>query len=128
MSELISIIDDDAWARQGISDLVLSLGYRVLAFESAERFLNSGSIEITACLITDLQMPGLSGLDLQDRLRTDGYRTPIIFVTAYPDERYRARALEGGAACFLSKPFEEQSLIDCLNLVVRARNGSDSVN
>jgi FixJ family two-component response regulator len=116
---LISIIDDDAWSRGGIRDLVLSLGYRAEAFASAEQFEESGRINDTSCVISDLQMPGLSGLDLQDRLQAQGHRTPIIFVTAYPDEKHRRRALSSGAAGFLSKPFEEGALIQCLEAALR---------
>jgi CheY-like chemotaxis protein len=82
----ISIIDDDQFAREATGDLVQSLGYEVLTFESAERFLESGCLAETSCLITDLQMPGLSGLDLQSRLIEEGQRIPVIFVTAFPEE------------------------------------------
>ena len=111
---VISIVDDDAWARSGLEDLILSLGYKTLTFESAEQFIQSGDIEQTTCLITDLQMPGWSGLELQSHLRREGYRTPIIFVTAFPTEQHRARAFEEGAIGFLNKPFDAQSLVDCL--------------
>ena len=93
---------------------MLSLGYKTLTFESAEQFVQSGDIKQTTCLITDLQMPGWSGLELQSHLRREGYRTPIIFVTAFPTEQHRARAFEEGAIGFLNKPFDAQSLVDCL--------------
>jgi len=115
---VISIVDDDAWARSGIRDLVLSLGYEAHAFESAEQFVESGFVEHTTCLITDLQMPGLSGLDLQRQLRHEGRRMPIIFVTAHASEKSRACALKDGALSFLSKPVNEQSLIECLNRAI----------
>jgi FixJ family two-component response regulator len=108
---VISIVDDDGLVRDAIGELVRSLGYRTAVFPSAEQFLESGRIGETACLITDLQMPGMSGFDLQNRLRNDGFNTPIIFVSAFPEERYRTRALDAGAVAFLSKPFEEQSLL-----------------
>ena len=111
---VISIVDDDAWARSGLADLILSLGYEVRSFESAEQFIQSGGITETMCLITDLNMPGLSGLDLQSHLRSRGHCTPVIFVTAYPTEKHRAQAFAEGAAGFLSKPFDEKSLIACL--------------
>lgn len=117
---VISIVDDDAWARDGLKDLVLSLGYKALTFESAEQFVQSGNIRDTACLITDLQMPGLSGLELQARLRSEGHQTSVIVVTAYPTEQQRARALQDGAIGFLTKPLDEQSLIDCLARAVAA--------
>ena len=113
--QMISIIDDDRWAREGIRELVKSLGYKAHAFTSVEEFLRSGLLAETACVITDLQMPGLSGFDLQDQLQARGVPTPIIIITAYPDERRRSRAFECGAVGFLSKPFDECSLIDCLS-------------
>ena len=111
---MISIVDDDAWARSGLADLILSLGYEVRAFESAEQFIQSDSIRDTACLITDLHMPGISGLDLQSFLRSKGHSTPIIFVTAFPNEKHRQQALAEGAAGFLTKPYDERSLVACL--------------
>ena len=114
-------MDDDLLARDGIRELVESLGYKAIAFSSAEHFLGSDVITETACLITDLQMPGLNGLELQEALRTQGHRTPIILITAYPNENHRNRALEGGAVGFLSKPFDEASLIKCLTTAIKLR-------
>jgi tungstate transport system substrate-binding protein len=111
---LISIVDDDALARDGIGTLVESLGYNVITFTSAEHFLQSDVIAETTCLITDLQMPGLSGLQLQEALKSQGCQTPVILITAYPNEIHRTRALDNGAIGFLSKPFDEESLIKCL--------------
>src|SRR5215472_2576606 len=108
---LISIVDDDALARDGIRELVESLGYKTNTFESAEDFLKSGMAAETTCLITDLQMPGLSGLELQEALRSQEYHTPVILITAFPDEKHRTRALNNGAVGFLNKPFDEASLI-----------------
>ena len=116
---MISIIDDDVWARDGIRELVESLGYGVRTFESAEQFLESSAPDETNCLITDIQMPGLSGLDLQRSLKAQGYRIPVIFITAFPDERRRSNAFDAGAVGFLSKPFGERSLIDCLALALK---------
>ena len=117
----ISIIDDDQVVREATGDLVQSLGYEVLTFESAERFLESGCLAETSCLITDLQMPGLSGLDLQSRLIEEGQRIPVIFVTAFPEERFRRRAMNAGAVSFLSKPFDEEALIRSLETALRAQ-------
>ena len=118
---MISIVDDDCFARDAIDDLVQSLGYRTATFASAEDFLQSGCIGETACLITDLQMPGMSGLDLQTQLRADGYKTPVVFVSAFPEEGYRSRALKGGAIGFVGKPFHEQCLVDCIKAAVARR-------
>lgn len=118
---VISIVDDDALARDGIKELVEALGYKARTFISAEHFLKSGMIAETACLITDLQMPGLNGLELQEALRSQGCCIPIILVTAFPNEKHRNRALEGGALDFLSKPFNEVSLIQCLNAAISLR-------
>ena len=115
---LISIVDDDRLAREGIRELVESLGYNAVTFGSAEDFLGSNVITETACLITDLQMPGLNGLELQEALRSQGHRTPIILVTTYPSENHRNRALDGGAIGFLRKPFDEASLIKCLTVAM----------
>src|SRR5437588_6889689 len=112
---MISIIDDDHWAREGIRELVESLGYKAHAFTSVEEFLQSGLLAETACVITDLQMPGLSGFDLQDQLQAQGIPTPIIIITAYPDEKRRARALECGAVGILSNPSVKCTLIECLH-------------
>jgi FixJ family two-component response regulator len=114
-SALISIIDDDRSVREAIQGLIRSLGYATAAFGSAEEYLDSGRIRDTACIITDLQMPGLSGIDLQRRLSADGHQTPVIFVTAFPSDRLRQQALDAGAYGFLSKPFDENSLITCLD-------------
>jgi FixJ family two-component response regulator len=118
---LISIIDDDALARDGIGALVESLGYNAITFTSAEHFLQSDVIAETTCLITDLQMPGLSGLELQETLRSQGYQTPVILITAYPNEQ-RQRALDNGAIGFLSKPFDDRSLIEYLTVAIKLRS------
>src|SRR5262245_43624509 len=97
-----------------------SLGYEAITFKSAEDFLGSGQVKRTACVITDLQMPGLSGLDLQERLLTDGYSTPVILVTAYPRPEARKRAVNSGAIAFLSKPFEEMSLVRAVRSALQA--------
>ena len=103
---LISIVDDHALIRETIRDLVRSLGFSALTFASAESFLRSSSIVETACLVLDVQMPKMSGLDLQDHLSRNGFDIPIIFVTAYPDDSIKARALSAGAVCYLQKPLE----------------------
>lgn len=121
---MVSIVDDDPHAREGIKELVESLGYNVRAFVSAQDFLQSGAVAKTSCLITDLQMPGLNGLELQERLQAQGYQTPVILITAYPNESHRRRALSAGAIGFLSKPFEEQSLLECLTIAMKRPHDS----
>ena len=110
----ISIIDDDPIVREAIADLVQSLGYEAATFDSAEQFLESGAVAETSCLITDLQMPGQSGLELQKQLLAEGHHTPVIFVTAFPEEKFRRRAMDAGAVGFLSKPFDDEALISCV--------------
>lgn len=111
---VIAIVDDDVSVRESTRRLMRSLGYTAVAFASAEEFLQSDRARDTSCLITDVQMPGMSGVDLQDRLIADDRHTPIIFMTAFPTEKLRARVLEGGALGFLNKPFDEEQLIACL--------------
>ena len=117
---VISIIDDDPSVREATRSLVRSLGYQAQAFSSAEEYLQSNDVESCACLITDLHMPGMSGADLQDRLIADGHRIPIIFMTAYFEERIRDQVMDAGAFGFLRKPFDDESLIACLD---KALNG-----
>lgn len=112
---MISIVDDDESVRESTSSLVRSLGYRAAAFASAEAFLQSGSVQETNCVITDIQMEGLSGIDLQERLVAEGYKVPLIFITGFPDERTEIRVLQAGAVGYLTKPFSDANLIACLD-------------
>ena len=101
--------------------LLRSLGYHASMFASAEEFLKSEQISNTSCLITDVQMPpGLSGIDLQDRLIARGHRIPIIFITGYPDDSVRARAMNAGAVAFLSKPYNHDHLLGYLDKALNA--------
>jgi FixJ family two-component response regulator len=108
---MIAIIDDDAFVREALEDLITSLGHQARTYESPAHFLESDEVADTAFLITDLQMPGMSGLDLQQQLLANGRCTPVIFLTAFPEERAKALALNRGAVAFLSKPFEEAKLL-----------------
>ena len=117
---IISIVDDDEAVRDATKTLVRALGYSVSTFGSADEFLKSEHVSNTSCLITDLHMPGLSGLDLQERLIAQGHRFPIIFITGYPDEAVRARAMKAGAIEFLVKPVDVNQLIGCIKKVLRA--------
>jgi FixJ family two-component response regulator len=117
---VISIVDDDESVREATQSLVRSLGYRAVTFRSAKEFLDSSHLMTTACLITDIQMPGLSGPDLQDRLIAEGRRMPMIFVTALLDEGLQARVLKRGAFGYLPKPFNEDRFIECLDAALAA--------
>jgi FixJ family two-component response regulator len=108
---VLSLVDDDASVRKATARLIKSFGFTVEVFASGEEFLCFGSLRITSCLVLDVQMPGMSGLQLQTHLAAAGYRIPIIFITAYPDEEIRAQALEAGAVAFLTKPFGEEALL-----------------
>ena len=111
---MISIVDDDESVRELTKALVRSLGYTARTFASAEEFLGSDP-DSTSCLIVDIQMKGLSGVELQDRLKAEGRRIPIIFITAFADERTRSHVLEAGAIGFLRKPFSDDKLIHCID-------------
>lgn len=116
---VISVIDDDESTRNGTMRLVRSLGFVAHAFPSAHAFLHSEQLTKTACLISDIQMPEMSGIQLSDALRARGYDIPIIFVTAFYDDNLRAKAIDRGAICFLSKPFDGETLRRCLNSALR---------
>jgi FixJ family two-component response regulator len=111
---LISIVDDDDTLRAATESLVRSLGFKTRTFASAETFLQSPSPRETRCLILDVQMPNMSGIELQERLSELGFTIPIIFVTAYPDESVKQRAMEAGAVAFLLKPLDGHRFVDCL--------------
>ena len=121
----VAVVEDDESVREAMRHLLRLLGYAVASFTSAEEFLKSDHLGDTACLITDVHLPGMSGVELQNRLIRAGHRIPIIFVTAFPEEAIRARVLGDGALAYLSKPLQEQSLISCLDQALkRARQGS----
>jgi FixJ family two-component response regulator len=112
---VIAIVDDDDSFRRATTSFVRSLGYGTAAFDSAEAFLRSDRISDADCVITDVQMPGMTGIELQDRLIEQGHSVPVIFITAFPEMKARAQALASGAVGFLAKPFNDQNLISCLN-------------
>lgn len=118
---LISVVDDDLSVREATTSLLESHGYTTVAFGSAEEFLGSARLQETCCLVTDVKMPGVSGVDLQRRLISAGHRIPTIFMTAYPEEHLRVAALEAGALGFLSKPLNEAHLISCLEGALEQR-------
>ena len=112
----IAIVDDDDAVRVGLSSLLRSYGYAAQAFDSAQALLDAGADALGRfhCVITDLQMPGMSGIELLEALRRQGSTLPLILMTAFPEAALRKRALQGGAACFLSKPFDASQLLACL--------------
>lgn len=111
---MICIVDDDSVVRDATVDLLSSLGHDAVAFGSAEQFLESGHVTDTLCLILDQQLPGLQGSELQNQLLADGHRVAIIFITAFPDQGARERALRAGAVAYLTKPYEQDQLIGAL--------------
>ena len=121
----ISIVDDDPSAREGVTDLVRSMGFDAQAFERAEDFLKSAYLDRTDCLITDVRMPGMSGLELHDRLASSGVSIPTIMITAFPQDADRRRAEQSGICCYLAKPCDEQHLLECIRAAV-AGNGRES--
>ena len=120
---VISIIDDDASVRAATDNLLRSLGYTVHTFASAEEFLQSAHFNGTSCVIADVQMPAMSGVELQALLLAQGHRVPFIFITAFPEETIRARVLKAGAISFLTKPFDRVTLINCLDTALRRHGG-----
>ena len=111
-SKLVAIVDDDDSVRCTLQELLRSAGFSSRAFESAEDFLESGHQHETGCLITDIRMPGMSGLELQVRLNAERCRIPTIFITAHGDEEMRFQALRAGAVEFLPKPFDDEILVE----------------
>ena len=111
---MISIVDDDESVREATRGLMNALGFTAEAFASAEDFLKSERVQGTSCLIADMQMPKMTGLELHARLVASGRPIPTILITAYPDERSRGRALDAGIICYLTKPFSEEALLGCL--------------
>ena|SRR5580698_4086626 len=113
-NDLISIIDDDESIREGVAGLMRWLGLRVNTFSSAVEFLGSSALLDGSCIIADVQMPYMTGIELHGQLRKLGYNIPTILITAYPDEQSRARAFADGVTCYLSKPFDANALIECV--------------
>jgi FixJ family two-component response regulator len=116
---LISIVDDDDALRNSLDDLIRSIGFRTEGFASAEAFLSSSQARDTACLILDVRMPGMNGLDLQRHIVGANWRVPIIFITSHADDDARGRALKVGAVAFLYKPFREEELLDAIDAALK---------
>ena len=122
---LISVVDDDESVRRTTTLLIESFGFRAAAFESAETFLRSGHLHDTSCLIVDVQMPGIDGLQLQSHLAAAGCGIPIIFITAYESKDSRQRAMQAGAAAFLGKPFSDEQLLQIIRSALRFSQKND---
>jgi FixJ family two-component response regulator len=117
-NKLVAIVDDDDSVRDTLKELLRAAGFSSRTFESAEDFLGSGHQQDTACLITDIRMPGMSGLELQTRLNAERCRIPTIFITAHGDEEMRFQALRAGAVEFLPKPFDDEVLIETIRVAL----------
>jgi FixJ family two-component response regulator len=118
----VSIIDDDISVRIALGAIVRSMDLTATTFASGQDFLHSAGFSDTACIVADVQMPGISGIELQQTLTGMGLRIPMVFITAYPDERVRTKALDGGAVCFLNKPFDGPSIIGCIERALSTRS------
>jgi len=116
---LVAVVDDDESVRESLPDLLREFGYAAHAFSSGEEFLAWDSVDQTKCLVLDIAMPGMTGLDLQRTLKARGQKIPIIFITAHGDEVVRSRALEQGAVEFLVKPFSDTALLAALNAALQ---------
>jgi FixJ family two-component response regulator len=120
---VISVIDDDASVRAATNNLLSSHGYQVHTFASAEEFLQSAGLNGSSCVIADVQMPAMNGLDLLAHIRAQGHAVPFVFITAFPEEGVRARAMKAGAICFLAKPFAGPALINCVEAALNRHHG-----
>jgi FixJ family two-component response regulator len=118
---LIAVVDDDASIRLATDSLLRSRGYAVCAFASPEDFLQSDELNETACVITDVRMPVIGGIELQAILRAQGCTVPFVFITAFPEELVRMQAMNGGATCFLTKPFDAPTLIKYVQAALGTR-------
>lgn len=117
---IISVVDDDDSVRVSTEGLLRSLGYAVRGFASAEAFLASDAADGSACIVSDVHMPGMSGVELKAALSARGVVTPVILMTAFPNDATRQKANALGVACFLHKPFKAQALIDCIETALAA--------
>jgi FixJ family two-component response regulator len=124
-ASLVSVVEDDPFFRDSMRRLMRSLGYSVEAFSSAADFLASPRLVETACLIADVHMPAMTGVELYRHLIEAGYAIPTILITAYPNDIDRARALNGGVVCYLRKPIDERDLIRCLHAALHSRGSPE---
>ena len=122
----LAIVDDDESVREAMSGLMRSLGFSVKVFSSGESFLRSNCLRRAACLIADVQMPGMTGLELRHQLVASGSPIPTILITAYVDEKIRAQALNAGVCCYLPKPIDENKLLACIHSALGDHNADKS--
>jgi FixJ family two-component response regulator len=125
MQPIISVVDDDPSVREGTKDLLDAMGFDVETFASAQDFLDSYRLHVTQCLISDMRMPGMSGLVLHAKLVAAGKNIPTILITAFPNETDRARAQRDGIFCYLPKPFDADTLLACLKSALASRTHGD---
>src|ERR1700686_1300964 len=126
-TKVVAIVDDDDLVRSALQGLLKAVGLPAQAFASAEEFLNSGQQQQTACLIADIRMPGMSGLELQARLNAEHCRIPTIFITAHGDAKMRMQALRAGAVEFLAKPFDDEALLGSVRAALEGRTQEASL-
>ena len=122
---IVALVDDDARVRESLEHLLYSAGIETRSFRSAEEALQPGELDSVCCLITDVRMPIMSGIELQAHLRSRGYKVPFIFITAVPEESIRRQAFNDGTICFLHKPLNNQALIACLEKVIQPRSNGE---
>ena len=125
--QLISVVDDDPSVRSATIDLLDSVGLTCRAFASAEAYLASGWVERTSCLVLDVSMPGLTGIELQHKLMQSGHSIPVIVISAFPKERMRAKAAALGAICYLLKPYSEEELLGCIRRALAAPQANSEI-
>ena len=124
---VISVIDDDVSVREGTVDLLNSMGFIAKPFQRADDFLKSNCHPSTSCLIADVRMPGITGIELHKRLVESGNMTPTILITSFPNDRDRARARQAGAICYLAKPFDDEDLLTCVRSALEPREAERNI-
>jgi len=126
-ARVLSVVDDDTSVRIATGRLIRSVGFTVEMFTSGEEYLHLGRLQETSRLVVDVHIPGMNGLQLQSHLAAAGHRIPIVFITAYADERIRTLALRAGAMDFLYKPFSDEALLSAIDLALKVGDGEDSL-
>ena len=122
----LTVVDDDASVREALENLISSIGHDVTVFASAAAFLNSNALERTDCIVLDLRLPGMNGLELQQKLAAEGQRIPVVMITAHADDKTRAEAITAGAIAFIKKPFKEEVLLAAIESALKRRDNHNS--